>query len=339
MTAMLTIKNLSVAYDLRAASGKRMGRVQAVSNVSMEIRQGEIVGLVGESGCGKSTLGKAIMGLVEPSEGEIILAAGRGDVRPGSHAFRQAAQMVFQDPYSALNPKRRIGAILEEARRVQNHKNAAENRRIIVELLEAMGFGEEALARFPHQFSGGQLQRIGIARAIINDPQLVICDEPVSALDVSIQSQILNLLANLHEEREYSYLFITHDLSVVRYLADRVLVMYLGEIVEELAPDELLSAPKHPYTQMLAAALPGADRQGPEREVIGELPSPTAPPSGCRFHPRCPFAMERCTTEAPQVHDLDPGRRVACHLYDPTAPEPDPLQAQASTRPNLKENS
>lgn len=336
---LLDIKNLSVTYELRSASGKKLGSVAAVNDVSLSIRPGEIVGLVGESGCGKSTLGKAIMGLVEPSAGQIELRSARtgASVPHNSRQFRQAVQMVFQDPYSALNPKRRIRAILDEARRIQGNTDAEENRRVIVELLEAMGFGEEALYRYPHQFSGGQLQRIGIARAIANGPELVICDEPVSALDVSIQSQILNLLTDLQEQHNYAYLFITHDLGVVRYIADRVLVMYLGEIVEELSPADLMEDPKHPYTQMLAAAIPGREYDGEVREVRGELPSPTDPPSGCRFHPRCPFAMPQCRTTPPPRTDLGNGRTVACHLYPPDGPPAGPQHS--NPRPTHKEKA
>jgi len=332
---IVRVDDLHVDFDVRSVNGRRLGTVKAVDGVSLEVRPGEILGLVGESGCGKSTLGSAMVELNTPSAGTISVTSARtGDeLSPGSRARRRAVQIIFQDPYSALNPKRRIGAILNETRVIQGFRNRGENHDHIAQLMADMGFGPEALQRYPHQFSGGQLQRIGIARAIMNDPELVICDEPVSALDVSIQSQILNLLADLQRDRGYAYLFITHDLSVVRYIADRVIVMYLGEIVEELGPDHLISDPLHPYTQMLSSAIPG--RQDRERIAIrGEIPSPLAIPAGCRFHSRCPFAMPVCSAQAPPMIRRDDGRAVRCHLYaGPAAQRPGPEEHPSSHSP------
>lgn len=321
MTNVLSIDDLHVSFDVTSINGRRLGTVNAVDGVSLDIAPGEVVGLVGESGCGKTTLGRAVVGLNRPQRGAITVRSSRtGEpIVPGTLAHKRAVQMIFQDPYSALNPRRRIGAILDEARLIQGFRNRAENRDLITQLMGDMGFGPEALQRYPHQFSGGQLQRIGIARAIVNGPELVICDEPVSALDVSIQSQILNLLGDLQRDHGYAYLFITHDLAVVRYLADRVVVMYLGQVVEELSPSDLIDDPHHPYTRMLSASIPGRET----REAItvrGEIPSPLNVPSGCRFHPRCPFAWELCSQVAPPLIRTSPDRAVRCHLFDPTQP-------------------
>lgn len=329
MSDLLRVEDLQVHFESRSANGHILGTVRALDGVSITIAPGEVVGLVGESGCGKTTLGRAITDLVAPNAGTISLTSARSGLRVEPHTaeYRRVVQIVFQDPYSALNPRRRVGAILQEARLIQGFRNRHENREAIVELMAAMGFGPEALQRYPYQFSGGQLQRIGIARAIINDPELVVCDEPVSALDVSIQSQILNLLSDLQRDRGYAYLFITHDLSVVRYLADRILVMYLGEVVEELNPRDLANDPHHPYTRMLAAAIPG--HQSSERIAVrGEIPSPLNMPSGCRFHTRCPFAMDVCREVRPELLDTGGGRAVRCHLFTPspqqTSGSPDP---------------
>jgi oligopeptide/dipeptide ABC transporter ATP-binding protein len=318
---LLQVDGLSVTFESRAASGRRLGVVQAVDDVDLVIAPGEVLGLVGESGCGKTTLGRCVVGLVEPAAGQIAFTSARSgeQVDRSAREYRRLTQIIFQDPYSSLNPRRRVGDILMEARVIQGFKNRQANRDRVVELLSAMGFGPEALQRYPYQFSGGQLQRIGIARAIVNDPELVICDEPVSALDVSIQSQILNLLADLQRDKGYAYLFITHDLSVVRYMADRVLVMYLGEIVEELPPRDLLEAPQHPYTRMLSSAIPGFG--GRERIAVrGEIPSPLNLPHGCRFHTRCPLAMEVCAVQRPALVATGGGHRVRCHL-SPSDPD------------------
>lgn len=333
MTApIVKVDDLHVDFKVRSINGRKLGTVRAVDGVSLEILPGEILGLVGESGCGKSTLGRAMVELNVPSSGTISVSSARTghELVPGSKQRRRAVQIIFQDPYSALNPKRRIGAILDEARVIQGFRNRDENRVRVTQLMGDMGFGPEALQRYPHQFSGGQLQRIGIARAILNDPELVICDEPVSALDVSIQSQILNLLADLQRDRGYAYLFITHDLAVVRYIADRVIVMYLGEIVEELAPDDLIADPLHPYTQMLSSAIPG--RRDRERIAVrGEIPSPLAMPDGCRFHSRCPFAMPVCSVQPPPMIRMADGRAVRCHLYaGQGASRPEPYESPIS---------
>ncbi|MGC3952793.1 MAG: ABC transporter ATP-binding protein [Propionicimonas sp.] len=318
---LLRVENLRVSFESRSLGGRRLGTVRAVDGVDLTLAPGEVLGLVGESGCGKTTLGRTVVGLAKPTEGSVTFTSARqGKVlQMGSREYRRLAQIIFQDPYSSLNPRRRIGDILMETRLIQGFRDRQQNRDRIVELLAIMGFGPETLQRYPYQFSGGQLQRIGIARAIVNEPELVVCDEPVSALDVSIQAQILNLLADLQRDQGYAYLFITHDLSVVRYIADRVLVMYLGEIVEELAPRDLIEAPLHPYTRMLSGAIPG----GPAREQIvvrGEIPSPLQLPTGCRFHTRCPLAMPICSTETPVLTHTGDGHRVRCHLFPPASP-------------------
>lgn len=317
-TPLLQVENLRVSFESRSASGRRLGTVQAVDGVDLTLAPGEVVGLVGESGCGKTTLGRTVVGLAKPNAGTVTFTSARSgrEVEVGSAEYRRLAQIIFQDPYSSLNPRRRVGDILLESRVIQGFRDRQQNRDRVVDLMSVMGFGPEALQRYPYQFSGGQLQRIGIARAIVNDPELVICDEPVSALDVSIQAQILNLLADLQRDKGYAYLFITHDLSVVRYIADRVLVMYLGEIVEELSPQALIEAPLHPYTRMLSSAVPGIDAR--ERITVrGEIPSPLSLPRGCRFHTRCPLAMPVCSLERPTLVESGDGHRVRCHLYPP----------------------
>lgn len=318
---LLRVENLRVSFESRSMGGRQLGTVRAVDGVDLTMAPGEVLGLVGESGCGKTTLGRTVVGLAKPTDGRVTFRSARHGrvLETGSREYRRLAQIIFQDPYSSLNPRRRIGDILMETRLIQGFRDHQANRDRIIELLSIMGFGAEALQRYPYQFSGGQLQRIGIARAIVNEPELVVCDEPVSALDVSIQAQILNLLADLQRDQGYAYLFITHDLSVVRYIADRVLVMYLGEIVEELAPRDLIEGPLHPYTRMLSSAIPAG--QARERIVVrGEIPSPLQLPTGCRFHTRCPLVMPICLTEKPVLTDTGDGHRVRCHLFPPGSP-------------------
>ena len=294
------------------------GTVHAVSDVSIDIQRGETLGLVGESGCGKSTLGKLLLGLIPATSGKVYFK-GEDLSRIKGKALRElrrGMEMIFQDPYASLDPRLSVGRIISEplsAHRVGGSR--AGRVEIVRELMSQVGLRPEFYNRYPHQFSGGQRQRIGIARALALNPELIICDEPVSALDVSIQAQRLNLLADLQAQRGLTYLFISHDLNVVRYLSDRVLVMFLGQICEASPTNALYTAPRHPYTRFLLDAVPQPDptRRDEERALLtGEVSSPVNPPSGCRFHPRCPFADERCRAEKPPLAELEPGHLCAC---------------------------
>jgi oligopeptide/dipeptide ABC transporter ATP-binding protein len=317
---LLDVHGLSKTYEIRSAGGRLRGRVHAVNDVSFQLWRGETYGLVGESGCGKSTTGRALLRLVEPTAGQALF--GSRDVFTLTNrelrGLRKNIQMIFQDPYSSLNPRKRVGAILEEAMTIHRLHDHAGRRERAFAILERVGFSHEHYYRYPHEFSGGQRQRIGIARALCVAPELIICDEPVSALDVSIQAQVVNMLRDLQREFGLTYLFISHDLSVVRHISDRVGVMYLGELVEEAPTDLLYAEPKHPYTQALLSAVPvAAPIRKRERIVLtGEVPSAADPPSGCKFHTRCPLAMPRCATEAPVRKALSEGHFVACHLYE-----------------------
>ena len=303
----------------RFATGR--GRVHAVSDVSFDIAPGETVGLVGESGCGKSTLGKILVRLIEPDSGSIALdgtditALSRKALRP----FRRRIQMIFQDPFASLNPRSTAGWIMEEPLMVHAVGTKAERRERVLWLADRVGLRSDSLGRYPHEFSGGQRQRIGIARALALNPKLIICDEPVSALDVSVQAQVLNLLSEIQDEFGLSFLFISHDLSVIRHISDRVLVMYLGKIVEVGRTDALWQRPLHPYTQALIASLPAPDPDAVDRArpmlIEGDVPSAISPPPGCRFHTRCPYAVGVCRTVEPVLRPLGAeGRSVACHL-------------------------
>jgi peptide/nickel transport system ATP-binding protein len=284
--------------------------VHAVDRVSFEVRRGEVVGLVGESGCGKSTLGRLACGLAAPSSGRVLY---QGKAPAGT----QRPQMIFQDPFASLNPRMRVEDIIGEAPVVHGFVPKAAIRDYVAELLAQVGLDAAYRRRYPHQFSGGQRARIGIARALAMKPDFLVCDEAVAALDVSIQAQVLNLFLDLRERLGLTYLFISHDLGVVRHLAQRVVVMYLGRAVESAPTAELFAAPNHPYTQALLAEVPRLDRKRRAYVPIkGEIPSPLAPPPGCHFHPRCPHAMERCRREAPALHEISPGRLSACHLND-----------------------
>jgi peptide/nickel transport system ATP-binding protein len=293
--------------------------VHAVDNVSLDVFRGETVGLVGESGCGKSTLGRCLVRLYEITEGKIefegidISTARTGALRP----IRQRMQMVFQDPYSSLNPRRRVADLLAEPLKVHGRRSRAEIKERVAELMRLVELLPDHLNRFPHEFSGGQRQRIGIARAIALEPSLVVADEPVSALDVSIQAQIVNLFADLQERLGLTYVFIAHDLSVVRQVSTRTAVMYLGSIVESGPTEEIFNSPRHPYSEALISAVPSADLDRTNRRerivLQGDVPSPINPPSGCRFHPRCRYATERCRVERPKLEEIEPGRLVACH--------------------------
>jgi oligopeptide transport system ATP-binding protein len=295
--------------------------VKAVDDVTFQLEPGETLGLVGESGCGKTTLGRAIVGLHPPTAGTIVLAGRVLGALPAAElrSRRRQVQMVFQDPFSSLNPRQKVGNIVGEA--LDIHRLAASRaarRQRVAGLLEAVGLDAACARRYPHEFSGGQRQRVGIARALAVEPDLIVCDEPVSALDVSIQAQIINLLQDLQAQRGLAYLFVAHDLAVVRQVSHRVMVMYLGRIVENAAANSLMSAPQHPYTQALIASVPvleaGAPGARPRIILPGEVPSPIHPPSGCPFHPRCPVAEPRCRTEIPALRDLGMGHSVACHL-------------------------
>ena len=300
-----------------SSEGKRT--VHAVDNVSLTVRRGETVGLVGESGCGKSTLARCLVRLYDITDGELlfegddITSKSLGELRP----LRRRLQMVFQDPSASLNPRRRVGDLVAEPLRIHTKLSSGEIAKRVAELFDLVGLLPDHVMRYPHEFSGGQRQRVGIARAIALNPDLVVLDEPVSALDVSVQAQIVNLLADLQEKLKLTYIFIAHDLSVVRQVSTRIAVMYLGSIVEEGPAEEVFSTPAHPYSQALISAVPVVETtpSGTRRRIIltGDVPSPLNPPSGCRFHPRCPIATDRCRTERPEAREHRPGRKVACH--------------------------
>jgi peptide/nickel transport system ATP-binding protein len=321
------VRTLDVAAKIANALGAnvRAEVVHAVDGVDLAIRTREVVGLVGESGCGKSTLGRIAVGLHAPSEGR-RLWHGQDLAAQSAEAQRRAQlaiQMIFQDPYASLNPRLRVQDIVGEAPVVHGLIPRKGEREYVAEMLRRVGLDPAAARRFPHQFSGGQRARIGIARALAVRPEFLVCDEAVAALDVSIQAQVLNLFIALREELRLTYLFISHDLGVVRHLSDRVLIMYLGRIVESAPTEEIYAAPNHPYTQALLAEVPRLEgRRKTFAAIRGEIPSPLAPPPGCHFHPRCPYAMPRCKVERPELREIAPGRRSACHLNDTPAGVP-----------------
>lgn len=298
--------------------GSGKAELRAVDGVDLEILPGETLGIVGESGCGKSTLGRLMLRLIEPTSGSVrfegtdITALPQNKLRQ----LRSRMQIVFQDPYASLNPRMKVGKIIGEGMALHGIARGGELRDAVLALMARVGLGAETYDRYPHEFSGGQRQRVGIARALAVKPRFIVADEPVSALDVSIQAQILNLLADLQEEFDLTYAFISHDLRVVEHVSHRVAVMYLGRIVEIAPADQIYADPRHPYTRALLSALPGGDG-AKERERIrvgGDVPSPINPPSGCSFHPRCPFAEERCRIEQPRLESRGDGRLAACHL-------------------------
>jgi len=319
---LLEIKNLKKYFPVKAGVFKKtVGHVKAVDDISFAVKNGETLGLVGESGCGKSTTGRTILRLLEATAGEVIfdgkdvLAMDKKELR----GIRKEMQIIFQDPYASLNPRMTVADIIGEP--LDIHKlvsNKKERNEKVKDILEKVGLGEEYMNRYPHEFSGGQRQRIGVARALAVDPKLIIADEPVSALDVSIQAQVINLLQDLQNEFGLTFLFIAHDLSVVKHISDRVAVMYLGKIVEITDKEKLYEDPLHPYTQSLLSAIPVADPTAKKDRIIleGDVPSPVDPPSGCRFHPRCPKAFDKCSIEEPVFKDYGDGHFAACHLLE-----------------------
>lgn len=318
---ILEVKNLKKYFPINSPFGRTINYVKAVEDISFNLYKGKTLGLVGESGCGKSTTGRTVLRLTEPTDGEVlyegknVMELNKKDFKQ----FRKEMQMVFQDPHSSLNPKQRIGETVEEPMHIHNMYSKEERIEKAMSLLKETGIREDQYFRFPHEFSGGQRQRIGIARALSVDPQVVILDEPVSALDVSIQSQVLNLLDDIQKKHELAYLFITHDLSVVRHVADEIGVMYLGNMMEICETDDLFSNPLHPYTQILLSAIPHPNPKEKKERIIvkGDVPSPIDPPSGCVFRTRCPYAMEICAQEKPLLKMYkDTKQKVACHLYN-----------------------
>ena len=322
--AFLELDHVSVVFPAVQGllSARKSAPVVAVDGVSLSVEKGEILGLVGESGCGKSTLSRTVMLLQKPTEGRIFLegeeltALSASEVRKRRPDF----QMVFQDPYASLNPRFTVYATLKEALQSRRKRTFAQTRDDVAELMEKVGLSPSLMRKYPHEFSGGQRQRIGIARALAVEPEFIVCDEPISALDVSIQAQIVNLLIRLQKEKGLTYLFIAHDLAMVKHISDRVAVMYLGNIVEITQASALYANPMHPYTQALLSAIPIPDPEVEEKKqrirLEGELPSPVDPPEGCRFINRCRFASERCRKERPELMEMEPGHLVACHCCE-----------------------
>ncbi len=327
---LLEIRGLKVHFEVKGGILKRtVGVVKAVDGIDLDVRRGEILGLVGESGCGKTTVGRAILRLIPATAGTVrfdgqdIFSLSTAELKP----LRREMQLVFQDPYSSLDPRSKVGDIVGEGLRVHGVTDRQECHQRVLEALQMVGMQEQHMRRFPHEFSGGQRQRIGIARALVLRPKFIVCDEPVSALDVSIQSQVLNLLKDLQQELDLTLLFIAHDMSVIEHLSDRVAVMYLGKIVEVASRNELFGNPQHPYTQALMSAIPVADPRAKRKRIIlpGDPPSPLRPPVGCRFHTRCPEAIALCSQQEPPILDLGRAHLCACHLRQPqpqATPEP-----------------
>lgn len=316
---ILDVRHLTKEFSVKSGFAKALKTVKAVNDVSFTIRGNETFGLVGESGCGKSTTGRSILRLIEPTKGEIYFKGDDLTKLSGKKLrdTRQNIQMVFQDPYSSLNPRKTIGSIVEEALKINKIGNShSERTGLAMEMLNKVGIRGDQYYRYPHEFSGGQKQRIGLARALVLNPKIIVCDEPVSALDVSIQSQVLNLLNDIKRDMGVSYLFISHNISVVRYISDRIGVMYLGSMVEEAKTEELFANPLHPYTQALLSAVPEANPHINNDRIIlkGDIPSPMNLPSGCTFHNRCPNATKICESNIPERKEVSPGHFVSCHL-------------------------
>ncbi len=319
-TVVLSGRNIKKYFPVHSGLGKPKKYVKAVDDIDIDIYEGEIYGLVGETGCGKSTLGRTLIRLVEPTEGTIkLLGKDISSLKDQEMLpMRRDVQMVFQDPYTSLDPKQKVGEILMEALEIHGIGSKAERMDTAMEIMDKVGLRPEHFYRYPHEFSGGQRQRVGLARALILNPKIIVCDEPVSALDVSIQAQIINLLQDLRERDHISFLFIAHDMSVVKYVSDRVGVMYLGHLMEEAETEELFSDTRHPYAQALLSAVPNPDPHVKKERILlkGDLPSPMDPPSGCVFHTRCPYATEKCACQTPVLHEISPGHKVACLRYE-----------------------
>jgi len=319
MTALVEVESLKKYFPIKKGVLQReVARVHAVDDVSFAVREGETLGLVGESGCGKSTLGRTIVRLLEPTDGRVFFQ-GRDISKLGTRSMRplrRELQMVFQDPYASLNPRKRVGTIVGDPMKIHGIGDKGDRRKGVQELLETVGLSPEHYNRFPHEFSGGQRQRISIARALALNPKLIVADEPVSALDVSIQAQVINLMMDLQREKRLSYLFIAHDLAVVEHISHRIAVMYLGKIVEYADKKTLFTNPLHPYTEALLSAVPvpNPKLKREKRLLQGDVPSPINPPPGCAFHTRCPYAFDRCKVDAPKLVELSPGHGVSCHL-------------------------
>lgn len=320
---LLEVKNLKKYFEIsKGFLGRSKEYVQAVDDISFFIRKGETLGLVGESGCGKSTTGRTVIRLYDPTAGEIIYdgvdisSLSENELKP----YRKKIQMIFQDPYASLNSRMTVGDIIGESLDIHGIATGNARQERVFDLLNRVGLSKDHASRYPHEFSGGQRQRIGIARALAVDPEFIICDEPISALDVSIQAQVVNMLDDLQKEYGLTYLFIAHDLSMVKHISDRIGVMYLGKLVEVTGRNELYASPEHPYTQALLSAIPIPDPEvtrSAQRIILeGDVPSPINPPSGCRFRTRCRYAMERCAEEEPVLREVNEGHFVACHLMD-----------------------